>query len=140
MSVFYAVLKSIFLPYLIIGSLGFIMMIHHFDKQRRKIFYIVLTLFIFAVVWRMMSFSYNSSRYSENLFSFFSVCSAYFFCYGHIDFQKMKLDKNIIAVTQKFIVIALVCALFLKFFHYNPYSDYNQKVAACIEKEQACQR
>ena len=131
----FAILKKIYLPYLIFGTMGIFLMLYRFDKHKRKILLSVLICIAMMFIWRMTRRDYNSTRYSENLFAFFAFCSAFFLCFWDYFFQKT--NSTLIYLKTTRILMISFCCLYLiyAFFHYNPYSNYNLEILACIQKE-----
>lgn len=135
MQVAYAIFKSFYLPFLILGTLGYMLMFFCGRKQTRKILTIVLVCIAFMFLWRLMRRTHTSSRYSENLFAFFSVGTAYFLCYWHLLFKKLHVKKEMMILVRNFVILFCVVLFCFKYYHYNPNRKYEQKIAECIRNE-----
>lgn len=135
--------NSFYLPELILGTLGFLLMLFCERKQSSKILIAVLSCITAMFLWRFLRQTYHTSaRYFENLFVFFAVGSAYFLCYWHLLVEKLPVNKEILLLVRKFqspvrIFLILVCIVLfsLKYFRYNPYRKCEQKIAECILNE-----
>ena len=142
MQVFYAIFNSFYMPELILGALGFMLMLFCERRQTRKILIAVLSCIAVMFLWRLLRRTYTSSRYSENLFVFFAVGSAYFLCYWHLLVEKLPVNKEILLLVKKiqfpvrnFLILVCIALFFFKYFHYNPYRKCEQQIAECIRNE-----